>query len=1422
MTTRFPLSPLVFDADHPHQKGNLVFTDLALAAKKRTKLLVTLVLSAVLLLPFSSPAHADLAGPTDGGRAIILSSKTREVADGIEQSTYERMDARGRNVINVLKVSLAKTDVKYLDSGKVAGVQTLTEMAKAGDVDAAVNGDFFDINNTGAVLGAGVELGEVIKSPNEDHREVATVSTDGLGAITQLILQGEATVKGGETIKLAGLNMTKVRPDRVAVYDHQWGDFTLQRPIDADKNAKIVRVRDGKVFSIDEAISPDKIDIPEGDKILLGRGNDGVAKLSALKVGDEVEVSVGISENVDDIALAIGGNWSDILKDGKALDPKGNQDAFVTGLHPRTAIGFGDGGKTMYLVTVDGRSKNSRGMDLGELGRLMRELGATEAMNLDGGGSTTMVARDPGDDDTSVENTPSDGTERNDGNGIGVVSKGSDGKLSGINVQFQGVSNHAERVFPGTKRQLTAKGHDRGGRPVDAKVTWKSSNPDVLTVDGKGVITAVKPGKADVVASSGNVAARTSVRVLGKLQRITVSPNVTQISGPGESKPVNVVGHDPQGYTAPIDPSDVKVSGADAMKLVPSESSTFLMSSEKKKVSGVATFTVLDTSAEMSYLVGRETVLLTDMSEDVSKFKVDGARSTQTIEKRPGEGRNGSDAMAFTVDFSQSSATRTANFKPNKDTHARRFIDGTAVELRVWLKGDGKFQPMMYTGVDNKALELPTVYAPRIQKTDEWQQAIIKLPQGFKGPFFWSNFAFYETGGDQKYKTTVLIDSVELVVAPNAEAPKFVQPRDPATIVEAGSTDDNPTRIAVMSDAQFVGRNPDSALVAGARRTLREMVAAKPDAIYIVGDFTDEANDEDFELAKKILDEEVKPSGIPWVYVPGNHEIMGQPIENFKKHFGDVQTLRTIGSTRIITLESGPYDLGHDFEQIKWFRKELDRAAADKNISGVVVMFHHPTRDFLPDGGSGLRDPKEAAMIEEWLSRFNETSGKKIALVGAGVGAFHARQQDNVLHITNGNSGKAATSSVDWGGFRGWTMLGINPGEGPKVTDWMEVETRAWVDKDSLAIKAPVKVTRNDTVEVDAGFKQDGIDIPVRWPVSAKWGGKDIYVGTDAKKAPKGSVAVFNPETRTIKFLDGAGDTVTLTLTVNGTTTSHAFTLAAQAAKCTVKVAAPGSVVLNKDVSLQGTAPGCERENVVVQMKDGEGWKDIGDTTVGNDGRFTAAIGDATNKVGTHQLRVVVGKDNTSNVVTVQRVKETSFDVAKVTAVGRAANAWGTVHDNARISTQVHIPGKGWSTSQTIDAKAGFWQIPLTYGRNSAGTLRWRVVVKHSDGSIEVTPEKTQRRVGVTAHTAGTKRVGALSNVWGTVDAGANAKVWTEVRVGGKWSRSQVRTAEANGFYAVPLTYGATTPGTYQWRVGAHIDGVGTVYSKEVTLTRSR
>ena len=94
--------------------------------------------------------------------------------------------------------------------------------------------------------------------------------------------------------------------------------------------------------------------------------------------------------------------------------------------NPRTAVGLSQDGATLWMVTVDGRSSGSVGATLNELGGLMKSLGAHTAINLDGGGSTTMYIKGAG-----VVNTPSDGAQRVVANHLGVCIVPPFGTLKG-------------------------------------------------------------------------------------------------------------------------------------------------------------------------------------------------------------------------------------------------------------------------------------------------------------------------------------------------------------------------------------------------------------------------------------------------------------------------------------------------------------------------------------------------------------------------------------------------------------------------------------------------------------------------------------------------------------------------------------------------------------------------------------------------------------------------------------------------------------------------------------------------------------------------------------------------------------------------------------------------------------------------------
>lgn len=153
--------------------------------------------------------------------------------------------------------------------------------------------------------------------------------------------------------------------------------------------------------------------------ILVGNGpgtsgNDSKAFLGKLKIGDKVGVKMDVrisGGTVSDQRLNIAGYQGVILQSGTPVNTWNEA-------HPRTAIGYSQDGKKVYLIVIDGRQKDySVGATTGQMGTILKALGAYTAVNLDGGGSSCMVVNG------EIKNKPSDGSERAVANGIIVVKK---------------------------------------------------------------------------------------------------------------------------------------------------------------------------------------------------------------------------------------------------------------------------------------------------------------------------------------------------------------------------------------------------------------------------------------------------------------------------------------------------------------------------------------------------------------------------------------------------------------------------------------------------------------------------------------------------------------------------------------------------------------------------------------------------------------------------------------------------------------------------------------------------------------------------------------------------------------------------------------------------------------------------------------
>ncbi len=101
---------------------------------------------------------------------------------------------------------------------------------------------------------------------------------------------------------------------------------------------------------------------------------------------------IGTPKPTDTVVTAVADWTSELLVDSKIIPNPATQT-----LHPRTALGFDDTGTWLLLVVVDGRQPGfSEGVTLYELAGILKAHGCTQAINLDGGGSSIMLVQEPG------------------------------------------------------------------------------------------------------------------------------------------------------------------------------------------------------------------------------------------------------------------------------------------------------------------------------------------------------------------------------------------------------------------------------------------------------------------------------------------------------------------------------------------------------------------------------------------------------------------------------------------------------------------------------------------------------------------------------------------------------------------------------------------------------------------------------------------------------------------------------------------------------------------------------------------------------------------------------------------------------------------------------------------------------------------
>ncbi|ANZ39429.1 multidrug transporter [Lentzea guizhouensis] len=1025
-----------------------------------------MAIAAVVLTPVY-PAHADIS------RRIETERTTSPVAPGVTLSSFDWYEPGGSGGWirgDALSIDLTKgTRVGYVDPGTVARAKPLSEQTPR--AVAAINGDFFDINNSNAPEGVGVKDGRLVKS---GQGRAVGIDAAGVGSVMETFFEG--TLNGVH--KITQLNSARIDVNGIGVFNPLWGSYSRARAVQGAANTAEVIVTDDVVESVG---SPS--DRPVSGYALVGR-DQGADTLKQLKPGDRVEVTyVSRTSDGSRPVTAIGGRQL-LVEDGRNVAP-------ADPLHPRTAVGFSQDGKKMVVLTVDGRQGAFLlGLNLRDLADAMIELGAHNALNLDGGGSSTMLAREPGTTELKVVNTPSDGGQRPVPNGLALYAPPGTGRLTGFHVQ-----PGDQRVFPGMTRRITVNGHDETFGPASSPHRTRATGGWAI---GDTFHAAPRSGRATFTAFQGSVSRSVDLTVLGELTRI--APATPRVSlGVDERKPLQVNGFDADGYSAKIDRADLDLSyDRSVIDITPD-----LQIVAKRTGATTVRIRAQGQETQAAVTVGAVDEPLATF-DDAPRWTFGSARATGAVTPEP-NGHTGG-GLRLSYDFTQSTGTRTAYAVPPKPLQ----VNGQPLELAAWVHGAGKGEWTAFTVTDASG-QSRSLYGPYIT-WNGWRQLSVPVPGELKFPITVNRFYTIETKADRSYTGEVVVDDITARVPPAVTLPPASEPREEVVGPAAG------WKFAVMSDAQFVARAPDSDLVKSARRTMREIKASGAEFVVVNGDLVDEASPADLALARRVLTEEL--GDFPWYYVPGNHEIMGPgTIDNFRREFGATNRTFDHRGTRFVLLDSSTGTLrGGGFDQVAMLKRALGTAPGQ-----TVVMMHHPPRDPTPARTSQLSDRMEAEYFEELLS-----ADGRATFIGGHVGGFFASEVDGVPYLVNGNSGKAPAEA---GGFTGWTLVGVTDRE-------VKAEIRPHVD--SLALNAPATV--RGQAKIGATIRQGTRTVPLDYPVAATWSGSgNLHIGKPHGLRPW-HVAWFDPDTRVLTAVRSGQ--VEIAVTVNGVTTKAEVTAA--------------------------------------------------------------------------------------------------------------------------------------------------------------------------------------------------------------------------------------------------------------------------------------
>ncbi|MCZ8523321.1 stalk domain-containing protein [Paenibacillus caseinilyticus] len=430
---------------------------------------------------------------------------------------------------NVVEVDLTnpyvKIDVMTGTNNQFTKKQSVLAMAKETKAVAGTNGDFFNTKAEGVPMGAQIGNGQLMATPmlNSPGWYTFALDKNNKPIVDAFTFQGSIIAKDGASYPLGGINKTYYwygpndthsHIDGLFMYTNTWGQ--VDRSNDGVTYPTEVLVQNGVIKQVaDNGII--QMIAPQDGYILRAAGKAADFVRTHMKAGDPLQADYKMlpqdaSKNYDvsSFKMMIGGHT--LLVDGGqpsifTLDLTG-----LGGYRARTALGYSQDEKKAFIITADA-SGDSKGLSMTELQQFMVKIGVWKGLNLDGGGSTQMVARPLGETSPVLINQTEGGGQRQVVNGVGVYTLAPKGAVKGMTIQAPLF------LFIGEDAPLSFRGYDEYYNPIEvgsATATWSTSSK--LGTFKDNIFTPSGAGLAKVSAVAGSGTASEDLEIVGRNQ----------------------------------------------------------------------------------------------------------------------------------------------------------------------------------------------------------------------------------------------------------------------------------------------------------------------------------------------------------------------------------------------------------------------------------------------------------------------------------------------------------------------------------------------------------------------------------------------------------------------------------------------------------------------------------------------------------------------------------------------------------------------------------------------------------------------------------------------------------------------------------------------------------------------------------------